>query len=188
MLHAERKMNSKLEKILSNESVQATLKAAQDYCNFMEYVRLNKIIQVEFIDKLHSLLVALYQKAIQLPNIEIIIEADPEEIQLENQNPMLGDRLSEILKEFTDYSQSFDPLILFDKENFSQGWLVDDLSDIYKDLYRVLKKLEIKTDEYVQDALWSLKFGLGTHWGHHLIDALRFLHYIKYSHFAKHMD
>ena len=93
-----------------------------------------------------------------------------------------------LLGEYTDYSQSFDPTVLDDNENYSNGWLVDDVVDIYKDLKEVIENIEKDTDESVQQGLWDLKFGFGAHWGSHLINALRFLHYIKYEHLYKHLD
>jgi hypothetical protein len=181
-------MNKTLQEILKNDTVQQTLKISEKYCDFMEYVRLNEISQEDFINKLHLLLSDLYQQSIRLPKIELIIEKEPKEIDLKKQEPILGNRLTEILGKFANYSEAFDPMIIEDKENYLHGWLVDDLTDIYNDLYRIIEKIKINTDEYIQDGLWDLKFGLGTHWGHHLIDALRFIHYLQYSNFARHLD
>ena len=64
-----------------------------------------------------------------------------------------------------------------DKEA-SQGWLVDDFFDIYRDLKIELSKIDtIATDEAIEDALWELKWGFFHHWGNHCINAMRYLHY-----------
>jgi hypothetical protein len=72
-------------------------------------------------------------------------------------------------------------LIITDKEP-TQGWLVDDFADIYRDLKIELTKIEkIGTDEAVEDALWQLKWSFTNHWGQHCINALRALHYLWYD-------
>ena len=75
----------------------------------------------------------------------------------------------------------FDPTD--EKENEpTQGWLVDDVADIYADLKEELYKIEqIGTDEAIEDGLWQLKFGFTTHWGNHCVNAIRVLHYIYYD-------
>lgn len=63
----------------------------------------------------------------------------------------------------------------------SQGWLVDDVADIYADLKQELYKIDqIGTDEAIEDGLWQLKFGFTSHWGNHCVNAIRALHFIYY--------
>jgi hypothetical protein len=67
-----------------------------------------------------------------------------------------------------------------DKEP-TQGWLVDDFSDIYRDLKIEFEKIKIGTDEAIEDAFWQMKWSFINHWGHHCINALRYLHYLWYD-------
>lgn len=180
--------NSTLENILRNDSTQATLISARRFYEFIDGLSVQNYSQENFIDLLHVRLSDLYSKSVFMPKIELVITDTKVEKEKKETDTTLYKKLSEILGEYTDYTQSFDPTVLDDKENYSNGWLVDDLADIYKDLKEVIKNIERNTDDSVQQGLWDLKFGFGSHWGSHLIDALRFVHYIKYGQLYKHME
>lgn len=67
-------------------------------------------------------------------------------------------------------------------KDLSNSWLIDDLTDIYRDLKIGLGKIDyIGSDEAVEDALWNMKWSFLNHWGLHCIDALRYLHYLCYD-------
>jgi hypothetical protein len=176
-----------LENILKNDNTQATLVSAGQFCDFIDSAGFQNYSLDDFVDLLHIRLADLYSKSILLPTIELVITDRKEGREKKETDATLYKKLAELLGEYTDYSQSFDPTVLDDKENYSNGCLVDDLADIYKDLKEVSKNIQKDTDDSVQQALWDLKFGFGAHWGSHLIDALRFVHYIKYGQLYKHM-
>lgn len=91
------------------------------------------------------------------------------------------------------YWEMFDPTCFEKKEEANtnltvtdngptQGWLVDDFADIYRDLKIELTKIgKVGTDEAVEDALWQLKWSFTNHWGQHCINALRAFHYLWYD-------
>jgi DNA-directed RNA polymerase subunit L len=183
--------NSALESILKDENIKEALISVRQFCELIDGFNSQDYSRDNFIDILHVRLSDLYAATILLPKIELPINKEnDEEVKLERgkTDHALYRKLSELLGEYTDYSQSFDPTIIHDSENYSNGWLVDDLADIHKDLKEVISNIETENDNNVCQALWELKFGFGSHWGCHLIDALRFLHYIKYCHLYKHMD
>ena len=180
--------NQVLKDILTNPKTQATLNSARLLCDLLDSVLTKDYEQENFIDLLHTRLADLYSNSIELPKIELIVDKGEQDLERSKPKPELYSKLSEILGEYTDYSTSFDPTILGDNDNYLQGWLTDDLADIHMDLKEVLANIDKDTDESVQEALWDLKWGLGAHWGHHLIDALRFLHYVRYGHFARHLN
>ena len=72
-------------------------------------------------------------------------------------------------------------------DNYSQGRLADDLADIYKDLKKALELLAEQTDESIQEGLWNLRFSFGTHWGIHAVSAIRFLHFVRYEKWYRHL-
>jgi len=81
----------------------------------------------------------------------------------------------------TYYLEVFDPAYSKEAEP-SQGWLVDDFADIYRDLKIELNKIDtIGTDEAIEDALWNMKWSYFNHWGQHCISALRALHFLSYE-------
>jgi hypothetical protein len=183
--------NSTLENILKDDNIKATLNFARQFCEFIDGLSFQSYSRDNFIDLLHVRLSELYTISILLPRLELPITETNEQDEKKEKRKMdsaLYTKLSNLLGEYTDYSQSFDPTITDDKENYSSGWLVDDLADIYLDLKGIIKNIEKDTDDSIRQALWDLKFGFGAHWGYHLIDALRFLHYIKYGHLYKHMN
>lgn len=179
--------NEILKQLLNNVHIQDAIKSAKLFCDLIESVMTTKYEQDEFIDRLHERLGELYANSIDLPKIELLVEENNQEDEARKTFPELYSKLAEILGEYADYSTSFDPTILGEKDNYLQGWLTDDLADIHMDLKDILSNLEKDTDQTIQDALWDLKFGFGNHWGNHLIDALRFLHYVRYGHLGRHM-
>ena len=168
---------------------QSLLQSAKEYCDYLEYITSNNVNQADFIDSIHTLLVNLYHQSISLIKLDIALTSKKHiDITIDESTiNHLRMRLTGILGEFTDYSESFDPIIIEGDDNYSQGWLVDDLADIYIDLYRAVQKVDSSVDSSIQQAMWELRFGLGAHWGNHLINALRFVHYLQFSHYYKHI-
>ncbi|MET0574166.1 MAG: DUF5063 domain-containing protein [Pedobacter agri] len=133
-----------------------------------------------FYKAAHSALVKLYAAghALEEINLKYSVDADfdrNEFFQSKDRN-----QISELGKD-SFYSEVFDPVNEDDKEP-SQGWLVDDFSDIYRDLKIELTKIEtIGTEKAVEDALWQMKWSYLNHWGQHAISALRALHFLFYE-------
>ena len=74
---------------------------------------------------------------------------------------------------FDAYFEVFDPFV---EDELVIGSLTDDLGDIYVDL---CEGLEYNQLGRYADALWSWRFSFDTHWGDHLVDALRALRRIN---------
>src|SRR5690606_9844233 len=132
----------------------------------------------EFLPKIHTILLELYLAGHNLEEIELKYSSEntdfDRDIFIENKNVGLISKLGED----TFYLEIFDPTYEEEKEGV-QGWLVDDFSDIYGDLKTELIKIDtIKTNESIEDALWTLKWGFSHHWGTHCINALRYLHFL----------
>lgn len=73
------------------------------------------------------------------------------------------------------YREVFDPYET-DAEPVT-GSLADDLMDIYSDVKRGLLMYERGAEEDKIDAVWHWKFHFEAHWGFHLVDALRAMHW-----------
>lgn len=134
--------------------------------------------QEEFLRKSHSALIDLYASGHKLEEIDL---SDSEEKSsfireefFQNKNAgLIGE-----LKERAFYYEVFNPIDKEEKEPM-QGWLVDDLADIYRDLKIELEKIKLGTSDAIEDALWQMKFSFNSHWGDHCINALRALHYMR---------
>lgn len=58
------------------------------------------------------------------------------------------------------------------------GDAIDDICDIARDLEEVRWRWE---NTSVEDALWHLEFGFGSHWGKHLRDLQLYLHALEHG-------
>jgi hypothetical protein len=184
------KLSTDIREFLERTSTQSFLLSARQFVDLLETENIDKEI---FYSKAHTALLDLYSDGHKLDLIELnYSSADSDfdrETIFENKNVGL---ISELGAE-TYYWEIFDPTYsekdgkpnagwtITDREA-SQGWLVDDFADIYRDLKIELMKIEkIRTDEAVEDALWQLKWSFAHHWGQHCINALRYFHYLYYD-------
>ena len=175
-----RRLSEEIKILLEANETQNFLKVVREFILLIEN---REIKQKEFYNRIHKTLTELYSAGLSMKSVELIyssadskFESIPQE-QLMEQNSNLISSLGEDCI----YWKIFDPT--YEKENEPiQGWLVDDIADIYADLKEELYKIgEIGTDESIEDGLWQLKFGFTTHWGNHCVDAIRALHYIYYD-------
>jgi hypothetical protein len=183
-------LSNDILEFLNRDTTREFLGAAKKFVKILEDRTLTK---EAFLKLSHSALIDIYSAGHKLQEIELKYSGpdsdfDKEEI-FDNQNAGLISDLGE--EAF--YWEVFDPtysehngepksgLTITDRDA-SQGWLVDDYGDIYRDLKIELTKIEtIGSDEAVEDALWQLKFGFHNHWGGHAINAMRYLHYYWYE-------
>ena len=175
-----KKLSKEITVLLNKKSTVDFLKAARQIVKLLENGDLNK---ETFYKESHKALSDLYQTALSLERVELIYSgsySDFNEIDQDMLSQMNQNLISYLGKECF-YWEVFDPA--YDKEKEpTQGWLVDDFSDIYADLKEELFKIdEIGTNESIEDALWQLKSGFNQHWGNHCIDAMRALHYLWYD-------
>ena len=173
-------LTKEIQSILETKETQDFLKISR---GFIELIENKEIKEKEFYPEIHKKLTELYNAGLSLKSIELIHSSENSEFenftreQLKEQNVNL---ISSLGKDCF-YWKVFDPT--YEKENeLAQGWLVDDVADIYADLKEELYKIDqIGTDEAIEDGLWQLKFGFTSHWGNHCVSAIRALHYIYYD-------
>lgn len=183
------KLSADIIKFLEKTSTQDFLKAARQFMALLE----DKDSNIRtFYSKAHTALLVLYLAGHKLDIIDLkysSAENNFKNAAFENKNAGLVSGLG--IEAY--YWEVFDPAYsesngqpnggwtITDKEA-SQGWLVDDFADIYRDIKVELSKIDlVGTDEAVEDGLWQLKWGFNHHWGKHSINALRYLHYLYYE-------
>jgi hypothetical protein len=184
------KLSNDILDFLNHDSTKDFLVAAN---NFVDIVETKNITKDEFIKRSHRAIIDLYSTGDKLREIELKYSSADSDFDrdkiFENKNAGLISELGE--KAFywevfdpTYFEQNGEPKLgwtITDKEA-SQGWLVDDFAEIYRDLKIELEKIKkIGTDEAVEDALWQLKFSFRNHWGGHAINAIRYLHFFWYD-------
>lgn len=166
--------------LLNSKETQFFLTTARDFIRLIEDDGINK---KEFYSQLHKKLTELYNAGLSLKPVDLVYSDENSEFEQISKEELKTKNINLIalLGKDSFYWEVFDP-INEDNVEPSQGWLVDDVSDIYADLKEEINKIDrIATDESIEDGLWKLKFGFTTHWGNHCINAIRALHYLHYD-------
>lgn len=181
-------LSADLKEFIERSTTNIFLSKARQFVELLETPDINKNV---FYSEAHVKLLELYYAGHKLDLIELKYSSAESEFKndFENKNVNLISELG--LQEY--YWEVHDPgylemkgrldeeASLSDKEA-SQGMLSDDFMDIYVDLKKSLSQIDkIETDEAIEDAFWQLKWGFSNHWGHHCINALRYLHYLNYD-------
>lgn len=186
------RLSNDIKEFLEKTSTKTFLVVARQFIDLLEIEDLDT---QTFLRQAHVALIDLYSGGHKLEQIDLKYSGadsdfgDKDEEFFRNKNAGL---ISTIGKDCF-YWEVFDPtyfetkdesntnLSTTDKEP-TQGWLVDDFADVYRDLKIELTKIgKIGTDEAVEDALWQLKWSFINHWGQHCINALRVFHYLSYD-------
>jgi len=148
---------------------------------FVQLLETKNVSNEDFYKKAHLSLSQLYAAGHKLEEIDLKYSSAESDF---DRDKLFDDKnLGQIaeLEEYSFYSEVFDPIYDKDKE-IVQGWLVDDFSDIYRDLKIELNKIDsIGTDDAVEDALWQMKWSFLNHWGQHCVNALRAFHFLIYD-------
>jgi hypothetical protein len=179
--------NAKMTKTLSPD-IQSFLdkESTRDFLNvtgqFIDLIEAENISNEQFYRQAHKTLIDLYASGHKLEQIDLKYSSaesefgktDDEFFKSKNQ------ALISTLGKECFYWEVFDPAYseqdngkpvegwkITDKEP-TQGWLVDDFADIYRDLKIELEKMKIGTDEAIEDALWQMKWSFIHHWGESL--------------------
>ena len=172
-------LSTDIKEFLTRASTETFLFAARQ---FVELLEITPIDKKEFFTKAHSALLDLYSAGYKLEQIELKFSSNGKDFDrdaiFENKNT---GQISKLGAE-AFYWEVFEPTYSENDGKSTQGWLVDDFSDIYRDLKIELFKIDnLRTDEAIEDALWQLKWGFAHHWGQHCINALRYFHYLYYE-------
>lgn len=145
----------------------------QRYCALIEHH--NVCDPAEFLRSCQTLLVELYQKALNLPEVNQEGPFTQEKFSFESYAE-LRCSLSEFLGKWNLYYEIIDP---YEYNNPVPVCLSDDLIHIYRDLTEGFKAAnEGGNPISIRHAVWEWRFSFFTHWGAHLVSVLRPLHRI----------
>ncbi|MDQ8005863.1 MAG: DUF5063 domain-containing protein [Pedobacter sp.] len=184
------KLSADIKEFLGRQATVIFLDTSRKFVGLLETEDISK---EEFYSKAHIAILELYLAGHKLEQIELKYSPDDRDFDrdaiFEHKN--VG-QISELGAE-AFYWEVFDPRysekdgqpdtgwVVTDREA-SQGWLIDDFEDIYRDLKIELLKIDsIGTDEAVEDALWNFKWSFVNHWGQHAVNAIRYFHYLTYD-------
>ena len=143
-----------------SKNVEHFYELALKYCTFLT----QGLLLEDDVEYLMSLLLRLYDAALQLPDIE---PESVEEAEVGISPPAIHIQFE------SSYYQVFDPFV---EEEPVEGLLEDDLQDIYCDLMSGINEYRKGN---LGNAVFEWTFLLDNHWGNHAVNALRVLHSVR---------
>jgi hypothetical protein len=148
-----------------SEEIESFTTVARNFCTLLETA--TELELKELRTRLLHVLPALYLAGAKLPMLDV--DADVEHVPLKLD---LVVALSRHLGDNDTYWQVLDPT---QKEEPIAGSIATDLSEIRFDLQQGLAALERGVP--IEAVVWEWRFGFDHHWGEHLVDALRAIHW-----------
>ncbi len=151
---------------------------ANEYSKFIEQsenIKLN-----EFIDKAHKLLALLYLKATILPEFDSKFENLNQRFISEQDYNFIRKKILKKLGQYDSYEEVFTPLREESDEAVGAS-ISEDMADMYQDIKDFILLYEIGTEDVMYEAIWECRQAFKTFWGQRLTNALRALHFLRYS-------
>jgi Domain of unknown function (DUF5063) len=169
-----------IQSFQQKDSTRNFLKVAHQFISLIET---DNISVEEFYRQVYPILIDLYSTGQKLEQIELKYSSAESNFNKTNDEFFINKNkaLISTLGQNAFYWEVFDPYAAETENEATQGWLVDDFADIYRDLKIEFEKMKLATDEAVEDALWQMKWSFVHHWGQHCISALRALHFLWYG-------
>ncbi|WP_160118379.1 DUF5063 domain-containing protein [Bacillus sp. V59.32b] len=149
---------------MEKKEVIEFVEVAKKFCSLIE-----SLTNLKVLDEVPNIAISLselYSKAIKLPQVETESEKLPE-INVVRPKISFG--------KYECYSEVYEP---YSDEESINASLTDDILDIYQDVKEGLILFESNDRN---EAIWHWNFSFSTHWGSHVVDALRALHSIMFS-------
>ncbi|MCT4614352.1 MAG: DUF5063 domain-containing protein [Marinifilaceae bacterium] len=149
------------------------VKVANEYCQFLEN---SKSIELSgFVDIARKIMSLLYLKACMLPNVNPMLDEEPEKFVNESDWGYINNILREKLGEQDEYLEVFNDEMQFSEEARSCS-ISENMTDIYQDIKDFISAYRIGNTEIMNDALWAVKDSFSLYWGQYLVNSLRAIH------------
>jgi len=133
-----------------------------------------------FIDNMIKVLLLLYLKVTIIPSVEENYDSDLEIKMSEEMYERVENSISRLLGNDNLYLETFHPDIRLSDSPVAVK-ISEDLADIYQDLGNFIAVFKNGQKETMNDSLALCIFNFEKYWGQRLLNALRALHYLKYS-------
>lgn len=169
----------KYSKVIFDKNTVEFVTVAAEYCGFLERARERKCS--DFVDTALKILPLLYLKASLLPPCEQIGEEEPETFVTEEDYELIRITIAELLGAKDDYLEVFLPDMAYSDTPIKKC-ISEDLADIYQDLKDFISVFQLGLNETMNDSLVICKEHFGEYWGQRLVNTMRALHDVKYSH------
>ena len=143
--------------------IQNYYEIVKHFCAFVE----ESVISESNLEELMSMLLQLYDQALYLPVTE------PSEIDY----TLMKMSVLPLKIEVRDvYWEVYNPFDDTEEDKLVCGSIFDDINDIYWDLQEGVRAFEASD---INTAVWIWKFGINNHWGMHLVDLIKALHWLR---------
>lgn len=132
----------------------------------------------DFLAQCAELLPQIYSLGQSLSEVDIsddVLEDEAFADEVESPIKLIGG----LVGKYNFYTEVFDPV--YDKDTV-MGSISDDLANIYLDLKRPMLKYEMNENSYQTIAIWEWKFNIEGHCGNHIVNVLRPIHWLVFSH------
>ncbi|GET21518.1 DUF5063 domain-containing protein [Prolixibacter denitrificans] len=171
-------MEGETSHIVYSVNVIEFVTVANEYCATLE--TMDDLNRKDFVHKMQKIFPLLYLKASLLPEVEEMLEDEPEKFVAEEDYNYLHRKLQVKLAEHDGYLEVFDPLIQY-SEGPVEGSLAENMADIYQDLKDFILSYRIGTVEVMNDALLECRNNFAEYWGQQLVNGLRALHNLTFG-------
>jgi hypothetical protein len=165
----------------TNAAAMAFYAVAGGYCEFIETTV--KTDLAPFLAKLERHLSQVLCAAVALPGATPSDRPDLTPISGAAMTPILRS-LGTTLGVNDVYRQVFDPFEANERDVVA-GSLSDDLGDIYRDLKRGVVEWSDAGPVGQQDIVWEWRLTFESHWGQHLLSAMRAVYWLRHRHMAQ---
>ena len=167
-----------LNPIVYSKNVIEFVTVANEFCNLVEHA--GRETTRLFLNKTQKILPLLYLKVSVLEDLNSYEELGLEKFVSEVDYNYLQQKMMNLLGEFDDFQEVFDPGMQFSDEPLSAS-ISECLADIYQDLKDFLMTFRTGDELVMQEALWVCQDNFKNYWGQRLVNSLRAVHNLMYG-------
>ncbi|SFF23980.1 DUF5063 domain-containing protein [Sunxiuqinia elliptica] len=167
-----------LNPIVYSKNVIEFVTVANEFCNLVEHA--GQEATRSFLNKTQKILPLLYLKVSVLEDLNSYEELGLEKFVSEVDYNYLQQKMMNLLGEFDDFQEVFDPGMQFSDEPLSAS-ISECLADIYQDLKDFLMTFRTGDELVMQEALWVCQDNFKNYWGQRLVNSLRAVHNLMYG-------
>jgi len=167
-----------MNEVIFSKQTEDFVRTALEFCALVEKPAQSG--REFFIDNMIKVLPLLYLKVSIIPPIEDNYESDLTTKVSEIMYNQVEEAVSQLLGADNFYLETFHPDIRLSDSPIAVK-ISEDLADIYQDLGNFIAVFKNGEKETMNDSLDLCVLNFKNYWGQHLLNALRALHYIKYS-------
>lgn len=166
--------NLSVQEIENSKEFKAFYNSATSYCSKIEKSNSNGI---EYLRIIQLELLELYRNALNIPKIDFLTDCEYDNKLDKEEFEKTMNIISNQLDKNRYYWMTLNPTKIETESEIVLGDLLDDLSDIYKDLKYSLMIYNLNKIDCKEIAIFDFKFDFETHWNNHCVNALYGINY-----------